>query len=139
MSSRGGQVNSGILFPDPGFRLELKSLCENRVCAHAMKYRIQMELEESPLGVWTPLVYVSKWDANIWLLFTGSRRSETSKIWSLLPKWPKMPLFCLKYGPILIHVSMVSKPQSPFPPLHLNTVLHGDPKTGHTTCFHRGS
>ena len=31
-------------------------------------------------GVWMPLIYVSKWDTNIWLLFTGSRRSETSKI-----------------------------------------------------------
>ena len=84
MSSRGvGKFCTQLklfrhLVPTPGFTLELQSLYENRVFAQLLG-RHEVREWTWGKGLWG-LVYVSKWDTNNWLLFTGSQRSETSKI-----------------------------------------------------------
>ena len=52
----------------PGFRPELKSLCGNRLCAQFLdrhEVRCSNGVGGKGFGVWIPLMYVSKWDANI--------------------------------------------------------------------------
>ena len=68
---------SRVLSSDPGFRLELQSLCENRLFAQFLgrsEVRDSNGVGGKRFGVWTPLVYVSKRDTNIWLLRSEERR-----------------------------------------------------------------